>query len=55
MDIVSIAVFGGIVLACLLVYGLIQLLFREKKEPNRSQFGGKNDGPPERKMDMLVR
>ncbi len=55
MDIVSIAVFGGIGLACLLAYGLIRPLFREKKNPNRSQFGGKNDGPPERKIDILVR
>lgn len=55
MDIVSIAVFGGIGLPCLLAYGLIQPMFREKKNHDRSQFGGKNDRPPERKIDILVR
>lgn len=55
MDIVSLAVFGGIGLACVLAYGLIQPLFREKKSRDRAQFGGKNDGPPERKFDMLSR
>ncbi len=55
MDIVSIAVFGGIVLVCLLAYGLIRPLFREKKDLDRAPFGGKNDSPPERKIDMLSR
>lgn len=55
MDIVSIAVFVGIGLACLLAYGFIRPMSREKKNHGTSQFGGKNDRPPERKKDFLVR
>ncbi len=55
MDIVSIVVLGGLGLACWFAYGLIQPMFREKKDHDRSQFGGKNDRPPERKIDILGR
>ncbi len=55
MDIVSIPGFGGIGLACLIAYGLFWTMFRENKNHDRSQFGGKNDRPAERKVDFLVR
>ena len=55
MNIEIIAVFGGIGLACLLAYVLTRPTFREQENHGRSQFGGKNDRPAERKVDFLVR
>ncbi len=55
MDIVSIAMFGGLGFACWLAYWLMQQMFGGKKDHDRSQFGGKNDGLPERKIDILGR
>ncbi len=55
MDIMSIVAFGGIGLVGWLAYRLIQQMFGGKKDHDKSQFGGKNDRPPERKIDILGR
>ena len=55
MDIVSIGVFVLMGLACWLAYRFIPLLFGGKKNYDRSQFDGKHDRPPERKIDILGR
>jgi hypothetical protein len=53
MDIVSIVVFGLIGCACWLGFRLIPQMFGGNKHPDRSQFDGKNDGRPERYIDIL--
>lgn len=55
MDIVSIVVFGLIGLACWLVCRLMRQRLGGKAKHERSQFDGKNDRPPERKVDILGR
>lgn len=55
MDIVSIVVFGLIGLACWLACRLIRQRFGGQEKHERSRLDGKNDRPPERKVDILSR